>query len=102
MGLARIGRGSRRLTGPLCAFSVACRTGPSRERSPRLLELVGQAKAGLRAAGVEAGEAPGLEDRRAVAPWGDEVALCEVDRDRVAQEPVDGKERLQVELVGRV
>src|SRR6266478_7170675 len=69
---------------------------------PSRLELVRETQLGLRAAVVEAAEAPGVEDGRAAAPRRDEVPLCEVHDEVVAHHVIDRPEGLHAELVGRV
>src|SRR5215470_6729970 len=78
------------------------RYGSQTQRPVSILELVRQTDLGLRPAVVQAGQAPGLEDRRAVAARREEVALCDVDDEVVAHHVVHRPERLHVEVVGRV
>src|SRR5207247_11476479 len=66
------------------------------------LELVRETQLGLRAAVVEAAEAPGVEDGRAAAPRRDEVPLRDVHDEVVAHHVIDRPEGLHAELVGRV
>src|SRR5262249_47011368 len=77
-------------------------TGGSSGRADEPSELVGQTQRRLRAVGVETAQAPGLEDRRAVPAWLDEVALREVHDEVVAHHVVHRPERLHVPLVHRV